>query len=123
MDEGERVRIRQGVAAAGGVDLLGGGGEGDLSMLASLAFRKSRYVPVAVRWDDIVNLQLLGDLLDTQMQGIRVKLLGSHGRVDSSRQAHQASRLVLARITPSIALLALSRTVGRVCATVVSNKT
>jgi hypothetical protein len=70
--------------------------------------------PITISWDNIVDLQLLGDLLDTQMQSVRVQLLGGHGGVNSSRQAHQASSLVLARVAPSVTLLALSRTVRRV---------
>jgi hypothetical protein len=69
-------------------------------------------VPVAICRHNIINLELLRDLLNAQMKRVSVKLLRSHGRVDSCRQAHKTSGLILASISPSVALLALSGTIG-----------
>jgi hypothetical protein len=59
-----------------------------------------------------LNLELLRDFFNAQMQRVGVKLLGSHGTVDGRGQAHQAGGLVLASIAPSVALLALTRTIS-----------
>jgi hypothetical protein len=69
-------------------------------------------IPVAVGWHHIVNLELLRDFFNAQMQGVGIKLLGSHGTVDGRGQAHQAGSLVLAGVAPSVALLALAGTIG-----------
>jgi hypothetical protein len=80
------------------------------TVIVILGRRRGRPIPVGR--DNIVDLQLLGDLLNAHMQRVRVELLSSHVRVDGSGQAHQTSRLVVAGITPSVALLAARRTVG-----------
>jgi hypothetical protein len=83
------------------------------------AVRESESIPVAFGWHNVVNLELLCDFLNAQMQRVGVELFSSHVAVDGCGQAHQASSLVLARITPSVALLALARAVG-ICRIAVS---
>jgi hypothetical protein len=89
-------------------------------LVSGEGLRNRGYIPITVGGDDIVDLELLGDLLDTQMQSVSVKLLSSHRGIDGRGQAHQASSLVLARIAPTVALLALSRTIGGICGGAVS---
>lgn len=70
------------------------------------------YVPIAVGRDDIVNAELLTDFLDTKMKSIGFQLLARHVGHDGGRQTHEACSLVLGCITPSVALLSLSRAIG-----------
>lgn len=71
-----------------------------------------RCIPVAVCWDHIVDAQLLADLLDAKMKRVRLKLLAGHVGHDGGGQAHEASSLVLRRLTPTAALLSLARAIG-----------
>jgi len=77
-----------------------------------VVLRSGRRRSIAVSWDDIVDAKLLGDFLDTQMQCVGLKLFTCHAGQDSSGQAHEASRLVLGCITPSVSLLSSSRSIS-----------
>jgi hypothetical protein len=72
----------------------------------------AKHIPVAISWDDIVNLQFLGDFLDAQVQSVGLELLARHVGHDGSGQAHQTSRLVFSSISPSVPLLAAPGTIG-----------
>jgi hypothetical protein len=90
-----------------------GGGDGDLLSLEKEAVaRNGSDIPVAICWDNIVNLKLLTDFLNTQMQSISLKLLAGHVGHDSSWKSHQASCLVLSCIAPAISLLAASGSIA-----------
>ena len=65
------------------------------------------YPPVTIRWDDIIDPELLADLLDTQVRHVGIELLSSHGRRDGSGKIHEACSLVLRSIAPSVALATL----------------
>ena len=82
-----------------------------ISIMSCLSDRED-CLPVAIRWDDIVDPQLLTDLFDAQMQSVSFELLICHVGHDHGRKTHQSSSFILFRVTPSIALLALLRAIG-----------
>lgn len=61
---------------------------------------------VTIRRHDIVDLELLRDLLDAQVQRVRLELLAGHVGQDGRGEAHEAGRLVVRRVAPPVALLA-----------------
>ena len=69
--------------------------------------KRRESVPVTIRWDDIVDAELLADLLNTEMKRISLKLLIGKVCHDHRGQAHETGSLVLLRIAPTVALLAL----------------
>ena len=70
------------------------------------------YSPIAIRRHNIVDPELLADLLDAQVSDIGIQLLRGHGRRDGSGQVHQARRLVVSGIAPTVALATLLRAIG-----------
>lgn len=71
------------------------------------------YIPITISRDDIVDPQLLANLLDAQMQSVRLKLLASEVGHDHGGQAHQTCCLILLLVTPAVTLLAPFDTIGR----------
>ena len=71
------------------------------------------YIPITISRDDIVDPQLLADLLNAQMQSVRLKLLASEVGHDHGGQTHQTCCLVLLLVTPAVALLAPFDAIGR----------
>lgn len=69
-------------------------------------------IPITIGGHHVVDAQLLANLLDTEMQRVGLELLAGHGRENGGRKAHEASRLVLRRVAPAVALLATARPVG-----------
>jgi len=68
--------------------------------------------PISVRRYHIVDPQLLTNLLNTQVRYVGIELLSSHGRGDGRGQIHQARRLVLRRVAPSVVLAPLLGAIG-----------
>jgi hypothetical protein len=69
-------------------------------------------LPVSLVRHDIVDAQLLTNLLDTQVERVRFKLLFCHAGLDVGGQAHQTCRLVLRCLTPAILLLTTLRAIN-----------
>lgn len=70
------------------------------------------WLPVAISRHNIIYLQLLANLLNTEMQGVGLELFAGHVCDDGGWKAHEAGSLVLRGIAPSVALLAAARSIG-----------
>jgi len=73
--------------------------------------RITKFIPVAVSWDDIIDLQLLCDFFDAKMKGVCLELLAGHVGNDGGWKTHQTGSFVLGRVTPTVSLLAALRAI------------
>lgn len=71
------------------------------------------YLPIAIRGDHVVDTKLLANLLDTEMQSVRFKLLIGEVGHDHRGQTHETSGLVFLSISPTVTLLALLHAINR----------
>jgi hypothetical protein len=72
--------------------------------LAYYVTMRTRNVPVAIPWNDIVDADLLTDLFDSQVKSVSFELLRCHVGLDHGRETHEASCLVVGSIAPAVTL-------------------